>query len=116
MRAMSLQAPVGLDTVKLIDRPDPGQPGPGQIRVALHGSTLNYHDLGGASGRMPTQAGRIPLADGAGIVEALSEGVTEFQVGDAVVSCFFPDWQDGAPTVGDFHRTPGDGIDGLRRT
>jgi len=113
MRAMSLQAPVRLDTVKLIDRPDPGQPGPGQIRVALHGSTLNYHDLGVASGRMPTQAGRIPLADGAGIVEALGEGVTEFQVGDAVVSCFFPDWQDGAPTVGDFHRTPGDGIDGF---
>jgi NADPH:quinone reductase-like Zn-dependent oxidoreductase len=26
---------------------------------------------------------------------------------------FFPDWQDGPPTVGDFRRTPGDGIDGF---
>ena len=32
-----------------------------------------------------------------------------------VVSCFFPDWQDGTPTVGDFSRTPGDGIDGFAR-
>jgi NADPH:quinone reductase-like Zn-dependent oxidoreductase len=39
--------------------------------------------------------------------------VTEFIAGDAVVSCFFPDWQDGAPIVGDFSRTPGDGIDGF---
>ncbi|WP_375421502.1 NAD(P)-dependent alcohol dehydrogenase, partial [uncultured Sphingomonas sp.] len=68
-----------------------------------------------ATGRMPTNDGRIPLADGAGIVEAVGEGVTEFVPGDAVVSCFFPDWHDGAPTVGDFSRTPGDGIDGFAR-
>lgn len=62
---------------------------------------------------MPSADGRIPLADGAGIVEAVGEGVSEFAVGDMVVSCFFPDWQDGTPTVGDFSRTPGDGIDGF---
>lgn len=62
---------------------------------------------------MPTQAGRIPLSDGAGVVEAVGEGVTEFRVNDAVVSCFFPDWQDGTATIGDFSRTPGDGIDGF---
>ena len=62
---------------------------------------------------MPSADGRIPLADGAGTVEAVGEGVTEFAVGDMVVSCFFPDWQDGTPTIGDFSRTPGDGIDGF---
>jgi NADPH:quinone reductase-like Zn-dependent oxidoreductase len=66
-----------------------------------------------ATGRMPTADGRIPLADGAGVVEAVGDGVTDFLVGDLVVSCFFPDWQDGTPTVGDFSRTPGDGIDGF---
>jgi NADPH:quinone reductase-like Zn-dependent oxidoreductase len=81
--------------------------------VALHGSSLNYHDLGVATGRLPTEAGRVPLADGAGLVESVGEGVDEFAPGDMVVSCFFPDWQDGRPTVGDFRRTPGDGIDGF---
>ena len=113
MKAMVLRAPAGLDRLALEDRPDPGAPGPGAIRVALHGSSLNFHDLGVATGRMPSADGRVPLADGAGVVEAVGAGVTEFAPGDAVVSCFFPDWQDGAPTVGDFRRTPGDGIDGF---
>jgi NADPH:quinone reductase-like Zn-dependent oxidoreductase len=39
--------------------------------------------------------------------------VAEFRPGDTVVSCFFPDWQDGPPSAGDFSRTPGDGIDGF---
>jgi len=110
---MVLQPPIGLDRFTLEDRPDPGAPGTGEIRVALHGSSLNFHDLGVATGRMPTADDRIPLADGAGVVEAVGAGVTEFRPGDDVVSCFFPDWQDGAPTVGDFRRTPGDGIDGF---
>lgn len=113
MRAMVLRSPIGLDRLALEEHADPGAPGAGEIRVALHGSSLNFHDLGVATGRMPTADGRIPLADGAGVVEAIGKGVTEFRPGDAVVSCFFPDWQDGPPTVGDFRRTPGDGIDGF---
>lgn len=115
MKAMTLAAPGGLDRLRVTDRPDPGEPGLGEIRVALHGSSLNYHDYGVATGTMPTEDGRVPMADGAGVVEAVGEGVTEFATGDAVVSCFFPDWQAGTPTVGDFSRTPGDGIDGFAR-
>ena len=113
MKAMALRSPAGLDRLSMEDRPDPGNPGPDEIRVALHGSSLNFHDLGVATGRMPTADGRIPLADGAGIVESVGENVTEFAPGDMVVSCFFPDWQDGGPTIGDFSRTPGDGIHGF---
>lgn len=113
MKAMTLRAPGGLDRLELQDRTDPGQPGLGEIRVALHGSTLNFHDLGVATGRMPSADGRIPLADGAGFVEAVGSGVTEFAPGEMVVSCFFPNWLDGTPTVGDFAHTPGDGVDGF---
>jgi NADPH:quinone reductase-like Zn-dependent oxidoreductase len=81
--------------------------------VALHGSSLNFHDLGVATGRTQVADGRIPLADGGGLVEAIGEGVAEFAPGDMVVSCFFPDWQAGPPTIGHFRRTPGDGIDGF---
>jgi NADPH:quinone reductase-like Zn-dependent oxidoreductase len=113
MKAMVLRPPFGLDRISLEERPDPGIPGAGEIRVALHGSSLNFHDLGVATGRMPTADGRIPLANGAGVVEAVGEDVVEFRPGDTVVSCFFPDWQDGTPTIGDFRRTPGDGLDGF---
>ncbi|MET0430573.1 MAG: NAD(P)-dependent alcohol dehydrogenase [Microvirga sp.] len=112
MKAMTVGSPASLDTLSFAERADPGDPGRGEIRVALHGSSLNYHDLGVATGRMPAEAGRIVLADAGGVVEAVGEGVAEFAVGDRVVSCFFPDWQDGAPTIGHFSRTPGDGIDG----
>ena len=113
MKVIALRVPASLDHLIREERADPGEPGPGEIRVALHGSSLNFHDLGVATGRMPAEDGRIPLADGAGVVESVGAGVAEFTPGDMVVSCFFPDWQDGAPTIGDFSRTPGDGIDGF---
>jgi NADPH:quinone reductase-like Zn-dependent oxidoreductase len=47
------------------DRADAREPGPGQIRVAVHGSSLNFHDMGVVLGRMRAEDGQIPLADGA---------------------------------------------------
>ncbi len=115
MKAFVVSAPGGLDHLKVVDRPDPGEPGPGQIRVRLHATSLNYHDLSVAKTPSATADGRILMADGAGVVEAIGPGVSEFAVGDNVVSCFFPQWSDGLPqgAVGDFSRTPGDGIDGF---
>jgi NADPH:quinone reductase-like Zn-dependent oxidoreductase len=52
------------------------------------------------------------MADGAGVVEAVGEGVTDFAAGDHVVSTFFPTWLDGEPTEGNFSTVPGDGVDG----
>ncbi|WP_119154681.1 zinc-dependent alcohol dehydrogenase family protein [Caldimonas tepidiphila] len=115
MKGISLRAPGGLDRLERVELPDPGAPGPGEIRVRLHASSLNFHDYAVVSGRMPAADGRIPMSDGAGVVEAVGEGVTEFGVGEVVVSCFFPTWQDGPPTVGDFSTVPGDGVDGYAR-
>ncbi|MDJ0386813.1 NAD(P)-dependent alcohol dehydrogenase [Roseomonas sp. E05] len=115
MKGIVVRAPGGLDRLELIDMPEPGTPGPGEIRVRLHASSLNYHDFGVVSGRMKTADNRIPMADGAGVVETVGEGVDEFAPGDHVVSCFFPGWQDGPPTVGDFSTVPGDGVDGYAR-
>lgn len=115
MKAVVVRTPASLDRIEVVDLADPGQPGPGQIRVALHASSLNFHDLLVANGSIPTADGRVLMADGAGVVEAVGEGVDEFQVGDRVVSGFFPQWPDGdagAP-VSNFAGTPGDGIDGF---
>lgn len=115
MKAIVVHAPGGLDRLEVRNLPDPGQPGTGEIRVAIHASSLNYHDLSVANGKKPTADGRILMADGAGIVEAVGAGVTDFTVGDHVVSGFFPQWPDGAPfnAVSNFGRTPGDGTDGF---
>lgn len=115
MQAMTLTAPGGLDNLKLTTLSDPGEPAQGEIRVAIHATSLNYHDLLVAEGAIPTAPQRILMADGAGVVEAVGEGVSDFRVGDHVVSCFFPQWADGLPfdRVSAFTQTPGDGADGF---
>lgn len=92
MKALRLKRPGGLEDLLPVDIEDPGSPGPGQIRVRLHASSLNYHDLAVVSGRLPVSDNRIPMSDGAGFVETVGDGVTDFAPGDLVVSCFFPLW------------------------
>lgn len=112
LAAVRVGTPASLDTLLPATAADPGQPGPGQIRVKLQASSLNFHDFAVVSGLIPAEAGRIPMSDGAGVVEAVGEGVSQFKPGDQVVSIFFPDWIDGAPPASAFTRVPGDGIDG----
>lgn len=90
-------------------------PGAGEITVRLRASSLNYHDFAVVSGMWGPSEPRIPMADGAGEVIAVGEGVSEFAVGDHVVSTFFPDWLSGEPLIEGFATVPGDGIDGYAR-
>jgi NADPH:quinone reductase-like Zn-dependent oxidoreductase len=115
MKAVRIGAPGGLDRLELVELTDPGAPGAGEIRVRLHASSLNFHDYRVVSGTSGSFNGRIPMADGAGVVEAVGAGVSEFAAGDHVVSCFFPHWLDGPAQHGDFATVPGDGVDGYAR-
>lgn len=99
----------------MVDLPDPGDPGRGEIRVRLHASSLNYHDYQVAAFPNRVADQRIPMSDGAGVVEAVGEGVSDLAVGDRVVSVFFPQWLEGPARIGDFSTTPGDGVDGYAR-
>ncbi|MDO6585232.1 NAD(P)-dependent alcohol dehydrogenase [Salipiger sp. 1_MG-2023] len=112
---MTIKAPGGLDNLVLKDAAAPAAPGAGEITVRLHASSLNYHDyrVCAVVGALPD--GRIPMADGAGVIEAIGAGVDGFKVGESVVSCFFPDWQTGDDRPCDFSTTPGDGRDGYAR-
>ncbi|MFC3125033.1 NAD(P)-dependent alcohol dehydrogenase [Pseudoroseomonas globiformis] len=115
MNAIKLRAPGGLDRLERTTLPEPRAPGPGEIRLRVQASSLNYHDYAVAIGAIPTEDGRIPMSDAAGVVEAVGEGVRDFAPGDHAVSCFFPLWQDGPAETGDFKTVPGDGIDGYAR-
>lgn len=104
----------GYDRVT-VGQSDVAAPKAGEITVRLHANSLNYHDFAVVSGMWGPSESRIPMADGAGVVSAVGEGVVEFKVGDSVVSTFFPDWISGEPIVEGFVTVPGDGIDGYAR-
>ena len=113
MRAIKLKKPGGLDKLE-IATVDVIEPKAGEIRIRNHASSLNFHDYVVAIGLLPVDDGRIPMSDGAGIVEAVGAGVTEFQTGDRVMSCFFPHWADGrADNLVKMSDVPGDMIDGF---
>jgi len=115
MKAIRLKAPGGLDHLRAVDLPDPGKPGPGEVRVRLHASSLNFHDYRVLATPGGVADGRIPMSDGAGVVEAVGADVSAFSPGDHVVSCFFPGWISGEPYLPDFATVPGDGVDGYAR-
>src|SRR3954453_1483583 len=115
MRAMILRQPAGIDRLEAANLPEIRPPGPGEVAVRLRASSLNYHDYAVVIGMLKTDDGRIPMSDGAGEVIAVGEGVTEFRLGDAVVSTFFPRWLDGEPSEAGFGGVPGDGTDGYAR-
>lgn len=115
MKAMHIAAPGGLDHLVPVELPAAAAPAAGEIQVRVHASSLNYHDLLVASRPGAAADGRIPMADGAGVVTAVGAGVTEFAVGDAVVSTFFPQWLAGRQVPSDFKLVPGDGVDGFAR-
>jgi NADPH:quinone reductase-like Zn-dependent oxidoreductase len=113
MRAIKLKNPGGLDNLELTDI-DIVEPQCGEIRIRNHASSLNFHDYVVSIGLLPVDDDRIPMSDGAGIVEAVGPGVTAFQPGDKVVSCFFPNWADGrADNMAKLGGVPGDNVDGF---
>jgi NADPH:quinone reductase-like Zn-dependent oxidoreductase len=115
MKAVQINTPFGLDNLKLVDVADAVAPGPGEISVRIHASSLNYHDYAVVMGMLPAADKRVPMSDGAGEVTAVGQGVSDYKVGDRIVSTFFPFWLDGTPPNDGFTRVPGDGIDGYAR-
>lgn len=112
MKAIQLKKPGGFDQLHCVELAPIQAPQAGEIQVEIHANSLNFHDLLVVRGDSPTEDSRIPMSDGAGIVTAVGEGVTEFSVGDHVVSCFFPTWHDGPATLSNFETVPGDGVNG----
>jgi NADPH:quinone reductase-like Zn-dependent oxidoreductase len=112
MQAIHLKLPGGLDNLVSVDI-EPRDPGPGEVRVRNHASSLNFHDYAVVIGMIPVDEDRVPMSDGAGVIEAVGEGVADFQVGDRVMSSFFPHWQDGGPALAKIMGVPGDMADGF---
>jgi len=99
MKVIQLTAP-SLTAFHTNQLPDP-EPARGEVVVRLRAASLNYLDVAIATGAFPA-AGfpMVPVADGAGEVIALGDGVTSVAVGDRVIPHFMPGWVGGAITPG----------------
>jgi NADPH2:quinone reductase len=71
----------GPENMQIVDLPV-GEPGPGEIRIRHHAVGLNFIDVYQRTGLYPN---KLPLTlgmEGAGIVEAVGEGVSHLKAGD----------------------------------
>jgi NADPH2:quinone reductase len=80
-RAVVIQAPGGPEALQLVDV-EVGQPGPGEIRIRHHACGLNYIDVYHRSGAYPLPLPAAIGMEGAGVIEAVGEGVSHLRVGD----------------------------------
>ncbi len=80
-QAIQITAFGGPEQLKLV-HVEVGNPGPGEIRIRHHAIGLNYIDVYQRTGLYPNA---LPLQlgmEGAGLVEAVGDGVTHLQAGD----------------------------------
>lgn len=95
MKAIELTAP-SITSFRRTELPDP-QPQFGEVLVRLRAATLNFVDVAVATGQFPvSNFPMIPVADGAGEIAVLGEGVGDLAVGQRVIPHFMPHWQGGA--------------------
>jgi len=81
MLAVQAQAAGGPEVLEVVDLPTP-EPGPGQILIRHEAVGLNFIDTYQRSGLYPVKFPAVLGTEGAGVVEAVGEGVTRFGVGD----------------------------------
>lgn len=80
-KAVVIEQPGGAEQLKLVDV-DVGAPGPGEIRIRHAACGLNYIDVYHRNGTYPLPLPARLGMEGAGVVEAVGEGVTHLQPGD----------------------------------
>jgi NADPH:quinone reductase-like Zn-dependent oxidoreductase len=99
MKTIQLRVGFGIDNLHLVEQPQPS-PAPSEIRVRMKAAALNYVDLLVVKGQLNPhlRLPYIPVADGAGTIDSVGEGVTEFAAGDRVATTFISNWVSGNPT------------------
>lgn len=83
MKAIQISKYGGPDVLKLETLAEP-QPGPEQVQIALKAAGVNFIDIYRRRGEYPVDTPYIPGLEGAGIIEALGPGVSDFKPGQRV--------------------------------
>ena len=85
MKAIRVHEKGGPDVLRFEDVPDP-VPGAGELLIDVEATGVNFIEVYQREGLYPLQRPFTPGAEAAGVVSALGPGVTDFAVGDRVVS------------------------------
>ena len=89
-KAIVINQTGGPEVLRWVDY-DPGQPGPGQVRLRHEAVGLNFIDVYHRTGLYPLPSlPAVPGMEGSGTVEALGDGVTEVAAGDRVAYAGLP--------------------------
>lgn len=83
MLAIQISRTGGPEVLEAVDLPKPA-PGPGRILVRNEAIGLNFVDTYMRSGLYPATLPLVLGSEGAGVVEAIGDGVTRFRPGDRV--------------------------------
>jgi len=89
-KAIVINQTGGPEVLRWVDY-DPGQPGPGEVRLRHEAVGLNFIDVYHRTGLYPLPSlPAVPGMEGSGMVEAVGDGVTEVAVGDRVAYAGLP--------------------------
>lgn len=83
VKAIRIKRTGGPEVLEYVDV-EVGEPGPGEARVRHHAIGINFIDVYFRTGLYPQPLPAGAGMEGAGVVEAVGEGVTEVKVGDRV--------------------------------
>ncbi len=84
MKALELTGFEGPGSLRMAERPLP-EPGPGEVRVRIRAAALNHLDVFVTHGLPKRPLPAVLGADGAGVVDAVGDGVDPARIGDEVV-------------------------------
>jgi NADPH2:quinone reductase len=87
MKAIVVDTPGPADALRFGETPCP-EPGPGEVRIAVHATAVNRADLYQREGRYPPPPGATPILglECAGLVDAVGARVRRFRAGDPVMA------------------------------
>lgn len=83
MRAIRIHEYGGLEVLRIEDVPLP-EPGPGEARIKIQASGVNFIDVYQRTGQYPLQLPAILGGEAAGVVDALGPGVEDLRPGERV--------------------------------
>jgi NADPH2:quinone reductase len=89
MRAVQIARQGGPDVLQLVDIPKP-EPDEGEVRLRIEAAGVNFIDMYHRSGQYELELPFTPGVEGAGVVDAVGSGGSEFGVGDRVAYVMQP--------------------------
>ena len=89
MRAALLHN-TGDERLEVVDDVEVDAPGAGEVTIKIEATGVCHSDLHAMEGSLPQPAPFVPGHEGAGVISAVGDGVTDLAVGDHVVVAWSP--------------------------